>query len=1628
MKLIKSCLVFSVLLILSACQPAENEASATPKRAAIEQKVSAHTPLVLQDISEREQGAQNALSLLFSIPLNPDQNFSRYIVITPQLPTPVLSENGRTLNYFGLSPDTQYQVQVMAGLVAVNQQTLHQGSHKSIKSRAMSAMVGFETQGAVMVPGKAESLPVIAVNVPEAEFNLYRVKNDSVAKFFEYVKYYNIESLQEMLTHVYTSRIEINDKKNVRNRVLLDVNHYKPVKEAGIYFATLARPGQFKPDAKTWFSISAIGLQLRKYPSQTRLIAQDINSGELLSDVDIQILNRKSKLWGKGKTDKEGAFVFSSEPSGSYRQRPTLILAKKDNQTTVLEVQGAEFDLSKFDVSGRPTQSVEFFVYSPRNIYRPGEKVNLSVLKRGADGENIGGRIYIELRKPDGQVFNQWQVTATADGYYQLDIALPNAAQLGQWQFVIKTSKASDQAERFRFSVEEFLPDRLKLNINRDDKKLHSFVKGQTPIVDVQGDYLYGAPAAGNRLDTQVRLSSYVEPFSQWPKFMFGDKDAKADYPIDLPTAKLNERGGHQTKLSTDIGLKQWQVPTAINLNYSLYESGGRAVNRSTRLLYWPKAHFAGVRPLFSDDRASQNEQAKFELINTDENGSLVAGSGNIKLYREEKQYFWSFTQSRGWHYEVKKNEYLAASDDVRFSTTSPVSLAMPVEWGRYRLEVTNVTSQAKTIYRFDAGKSWYANWNNNGIHIRPDRVTLALDKAAYHGGETAKVRIAAPTNGKALLLLETDTVISSTMVELADKQAEASFTIPEGIGRHDVYLSAFVVAPGSDSQQVAKRSFGVIPVKLVREQRQLSVDIDVPESWRPNQTVQAVVSVDSNNTKQQQNINGGEIYVTLSAVDQGILNVTGYRIGNPFDFFYRQHQYSAVIRDMFDQVLSYDWAQQALQRWGGDADLTRGGAQPKNQVQMVSLFSGLVKIKQGKAQIPLVLPQFEGQLKLTAVAFSGDRFGKAEQQVNIASPVVAQLATPKFLATNDSTQLALDLVNMTDTEQQIDLAISTSGAVATLAVTDPLKFSLAPNVKQTIKMRMLADTQAGTANINAEIKINHETLKRHWSIGVRQPQPAIYQQNIAAIGAGGGVEIDRKEFSDFIPESVELQLQVASQPELSTAENWRYLNQYPYACLEQTASKTNPIAAAAFAHVDTSRFKQDETTSENASSSLSSSQKVTDGMNRFAELQLANGGFALWSADGAEEHWLTAYATETLIQLAQAGYSVPNNLLSRAQKRLQTYINARSPLYVRHWSQAPSHYQLAYKTYAAYLLAQSGKVALGPLRDIAERELNNAQSPLQGVQLGLAMMYSGSKAEGEKIIAKALKKHRHTSIYLGDYGSVIRDEAMLIHALISADVMVQKAMERLLDLQTLLNRASYLSTQERSSLFRLSMILEQQATADDWHGELQVGTNKQQIKQAGRYLKTLAVEAESEPIRFINQTDNSLFAGFIYSGVRKQPQFELNRGIKVRTRHYLLKSGMASALEDLSDLHIGDLVLTRVNMQSNERISDALLVNLMPAGLELENQNLEHALKLSNLTIDGKYIKNNANIEYQAFRDDRYVAALDLPKGTEQTLYFISRAVNPGVYQVPPALVESMYRPQLRGIGNHYQALKVME
>jgi alpha-2-macroglobulin len=116
-----------------------------------------------------------------------------------------------------------------------------------------------------------------------------------------------------------------------------------------------------------------------------------------------------------------------------------------------------------------------------------------------------------------------------------------------------------------------------------------------------------------------------------------------------------------------------------------------------------------------------------------------------------------------------------------------------------------------------------------------------------------------------------------------------------------------------------------------------------------------------------------------------------------------------------------------------------------------------------------------------------------------------------------------------------------------------------------------------------------------------------------------------------------------------------------------------------------------------------------------------------------------------------------------------------------------------------------------------------------------------------------------------------------------------------------------------------------------------------------------------------------------------------------------------------------GETLIAKLTLESKEAMPDALVVDLLPAGIEIENLALGDRGALGELVLDGITLSQReyaAELRHEEFRDDRYVAALKLHEGSPAHLFYLVRAVSPGTFVVPPPTIEDMYRPRLQGIG----------
>ena len=222
-----------------------------------------------------------------------------------------------------------------------------------------------------------------------------------------------------------------------------------------------------------------------------------------------------------------------------------------------------------------------------------------------------------------------------------------------------------------------------------------------------------------------------------------------------------------------------------------------------------------------------------------------------------------------------------------------------------------------------------------------------------------------------------------------------------------------------------------------------------------------------------------------------------------------------------------------------------------------------------------------------------------------------------------------------------------------------------------------------------------------------------------------------------------------------------------------------------------------------------------------------------------------------------------------------------------------------------------------------------------------------------------------------------------------------------------------WLSTQESNALFLAGRSVQKLT------GEWQATTSFKEGNMRGDKPQVQNLNADQLAALQVTNTGTApLWVRLDSSGYPQYAPQPASNVLKIE-RQILATDGSSKSL---SSLKSGELVLVWLTVRASKNVPDALVVDLLPAGLELENQNL--ASSSASLQESGSEVQNllnqmqQADIQHMEFRDDRFVAAVSVKNYETVTLVYLARAVTPGTYAVPVPMVESMYVPQWRATG----------
>ncbi|WP_421905959.1 alpha-2-macroglobulin family protein [Mameliella sp.] len=1500
------------------------------------------------------------------------QDYAPYV----KLPDPRLAvvQDDERICVTGVEHGSRYTITFRAGLPAKSGEEL-------IRDVPITAYVSDRTP-TLSFPGRAYALPRTAdagipidtVNLDEVDLILRRVSDRNLVRAIQenyfgrpLGRYDENYFARDVAEEIWTGTGVVENRLNADMMTRLPMGEVLGDLPAGIYALTAAVPDPKRGEgrrATQWFILSDIGLTTLQGTDGLTVFARDLGDASPMAGLEVSLVAEANRVLETVTTDADGVARFAPGLlRGKGGTAPALVMAKRgEEDLAFLSLTDPAFDLSDRGVAGRaPAGPLDAFVATDRGVYRAGDEVNVTALLRDPQAEAVSDvPLTAVLTRPDGVEYSRHISDGGDAGGHVFTLPLGPTVPRGTWRLAVYADPKGEALSSDTLLVEDFVPERIDFDLSLPEGPINPL---SPPLLEVDARYLFGAPGADLDIEGELRLSTGAR-LDAFPGYRFGRHDDNALTRIESFAADLTtdvDGAAQLTLPMPDIDPKGRSMTATATLRLS--EASGRPVERLISRSVAPPTPMIGIKP--AAEEFAEGAEARFDVIAVGPDLQPQAMKVSWQVNRVRTRYQW-YQNYGNWYWEPMTTRETVAKGNGTLGA-DPLKIAAEVDWGQYEVVVERADgTYLAASMGFSAG--WYAPADAADA---PDMLELSLDKPAYQPGESAALRMVPRYAGKALVTVLADRVISMQAVDVAEGENTLTLPVTEDWGA-GVYVTAQVIRPMDvTAGQNPARALGLTHASVDPGDAQLNVGFDAPAESAPRGPLTAKVRID--------NVAPGEqAHVTVAAVDLGILNLTGFDTPDPADHYFGQRRLGVEIRDIYGRLIDGMNGAMGSVRSGGDGAAGMRLQSPPPTEATVAFFSGQLPVgEDGTAEVSFDIPDFNGTVRLMAVAWSPKGVGSAEADVLVRDPVVISASLPRFMSPGDESRLLLELTHAKGETGKMPLTVTADGVTLDTGAL-PANVTLGKGEKTALEVPLTASAVGDHKIQIAVITPDGQRLTKDLTLGVRSNDPDVGTTRRIQLAAGQTFTLDNQIFAGLRPAGASAMVSAGPLARFDVPGMLASLDRYPYGCTEQVTSKALPLLymsaiAEPLGLGDTDRID------------LRIEQSIAQVLTR----QASNGAFGLWGA-WSGDFWLDAYVTDFLSRAKAAGHEVPDTAWQNALDNLKNRI-AYAPDFENGGQDI---------AYALMVLAREGEAAMGDLRYYADEKAADFATPLAQAQLGAALASYGDQPRADAMFGRAAERLLATPVstkqgYRDDYGSSLRDAAGLL-------TLAVEARSDRFDRNDVVRRISSvdrpLSTQEKAWALLAAHAMVQDPTVSGLalNGEPLTGPFVRRIEAEGL-----------EPVALTNTSDKPTDITLTTLGKPLGATEATGYGYAL-TREYFTLEG-----ESVTEIRAGDRMVAVLTIRPSEKTGARLILDdALPAGFEIDNPSL-----LRSGDIRGLDWLELASAEHTEFRADRFLAAINQESDKPLKLAYILRAVSPGRFHHPAALVEDMYRPEYRAV-----------
>ncbi|MEO6525301.1 MAG: MG2 domain-containing protein [Gemmatimonadaceae bacterium] len=1300
-------------------------------------------------------------------------------------------------------------------------------------------------------------------------------------------------------------------------------------------------------------------------------------------------------------------------------------------------------------------------VFTERGIYRPGERVHAkAIVRNGALGAlrvtAPGDSLKWTLHDREGGVQREVIARLSAFGTADQSFELPAGAAVGEYEMTIGVKRqgawrrvASTGYRVAEYRPPEFLVDLTAPNVRR--------LSGDRFTATLQARYLFGAPMGRAEVSWMARQT----PISAWELnipgtdgWYVGESGAwweeRASEGANVFASRTDTLDAQGAK---SIGVTLPPTPKGraarVTIDATVTDINRQVVGASATTLVHPAELYVAARTVGDDYFWKAGTPQAISVITVRPDGEKVTGvrvRGTIVR--------------REWHRVRRQRDGVSelagewVSDTVARCTLTTAASPVPCQFtpkdgGSYTVSFTATDRKgavaSTSFQRWATGEGWVP-WSDETQF----KMDVIPDRTRYSVGDTATIMFASPFVGaEAWITVEREGMIEQRRLRVASGSTTLKFPITEAYAPN-VFVSVLVARgraakPGYfDDLGRPTIRVGYAELRVTPEVKRLTVAV-IPEQaeYRPADSARVRLRVRDAQGR------AARSEVTLWAVDEGVLALTGYKTPDPLDLVYQARglgmRLASNMTSVAPQVPEGEKGWRAAGGGGGVA----GADVLRTRFQTTAFFIGsVVTDAQGNAVVSAKLPDNLTTFRVMAVAVTaGDRFGKGESPMLVTRPLLARQALPRFVRPGDAFSAGAVINRRDGAAVAVTVRASSTGATlrgdaeqrATLAAQRgaEVRFPFQATRTDSASFRFdVADAvNADAVRVTIPVKPDHHPVV-HTLAGV------LHDTATVDLALPDGMDLDRSRLS----------LSVGASPLAPIRGMLQSLRVYPYQCTEQVISSAVPLIALLRAQ----RELGESTTGIPRTD-------VARAVQMLASRQREDGGIGYWSSTDWTSAWLTAYAGLVMLDArdANADAKVDTVVLNGIAAYLTTNLRGKADVAftpVAYWTERRP-LRLREQVAAVDFLSRYGRPDVAAenelLRTAAQLTIEDrarfAEVLVRRRQIVAARRlmeptWALLRMEGRRAV---LPDSLTTDFY---FESRSRPTARVLLATLAIDPahpMIGPLAEGLMQQSRAESKEWIWNTQDYASTVTALAALER---AQRGRGDriVRVRSGDRLLMQGGdaaqRALRdsTVALRGLATGASGARRLRLSLDAGasgaataggpvYYYLSITEVPAAPpvtpKDGGIQVERWYERLAGGAP-----ITSIAEGEFVRVRLRVTVPSTRYFVVLDDALPAGLEAVDLSLRTAAAMPGPGVTGSSEQSEheegavkdwfgrwdagwwSPFDHREIRDDRVVYSASRLWAGSYSATYIARATTPGTFIKPPAHAEEMYDPAVNG------------